>query len=183
MPALLGGEQTRLILHLGDFGIWADSAGRAYLARVGGALVGAGAQLWFIDGNHEDFPQLAWLAGEVTADGRVAVAPGVFHLPRGHRWHWYGREWLACGGGVSLDRAARTEGVDWWPEEEISGAQEAAITVGGPADVMVCHDCPAGVAHDFGRPPPGGRRRIWPATRRTASGCSWLSRHRRGIAD
>lgn len=153
VPALLGGEQTRLILHLGDFGIWADSAGRAYLARVGGALVGAGAQLWFIDGNHEDFPQLAWLAGEVTADGRVAVAPGVFHLPRGHRWHWYGREWLACGGGVSLDRAARTEGVDWWPEEEISGAQEAAITVGGPADVMVCHDCPAGVAHDFGRPP------------------------------
>ena len=37
--------------------------------------------------------------------------------------------------------------------EEISGAQEAAITAGGPADVMVCHDCPAGVAHRFGRPP------------------------------
>jgi hypothetical protein len=54
---------------------------------------------------------------------------------------------------VSLDRALRTEGLDWWPEEEISDEQEAAIIAGGHTDVLISHDCPSGVAHTFGRPP------------------------------
>lgn len=155
VPELLPGERTRLVLHLGDFGIWPDRDGQRYLAAVGWALDQVGAQLWFIDGNHEDFTLLAAMAGDRCWDGRVRVRPGIFHLPRGHRWAWHGRTWLACGGGVSLDRAARTEGRDWWPAEEITATQEAAITAGGRADVMACHDCPAGVRHTFGRPPPG----------------------------
>ena len=134
-----------------------------------------GANLWFIDGNHEDFSLLAELASRAVAGARVAVRPNIFHLPRGHRWQWHGRTWLACGGGVSLDKAARAEGSDWWPQEEIT-AQEAAMIAGGPADVMVCHDCPSGVAHAFPGSRPGGRRRTWRATRRTGNGwpASWL---------
>ncbi len=153
VPQLLAGEHVRLILQLGDFGIWPGTGGRHYLTNVSRALDAAGAQLWFIDGNHEDFPQLAEMAADTCADGRVAVRPNIFHLPRGHRWHWHGRQWLACGGGVSLDRAGRTAGRDWWPQEEISDAQETAVSAGGAADVLACHDCPAGVAHDFPRPP------------------------------
>lgn len=146
-------QARRVILQLGDFGVWPDEAGKSYLARISSALARVNAELWFLDGNHEDFPQLARLAGNTTPDGRVVVSPGLFHLPRGHRWTWHGRRWLACGGGVSLDRADRTEGRDWWPEEEISDAQEAAIIAVGHADVLVSHDCPSGVAHTFGRPP------------------------------
>jgi hypothetical protein len=111
------------------------------------------AQLWFADGNHEDFGQLARMASDAVPGGRVAVRPNIWHLPRGHRWRWHGRSWLACGGGVSLDRAGRVEGKDWWPQEEITGEQETAVTAGGRADVMVCHDCPSAVAHSFARPP------------------------------
>jgi len=149
VPQLLSGEQPRLILNLGDFGIWPDLEGRRYLAALSTALAEVGAELWFVDGNHEDFPQLAGLAGDTTQDGRVRVRPGIYHLPRGHRWQWHGRSWLACGGGVSIDKALRTEGRDWWPEEEITDDQEAAIIAGGPADVLMSHDCPSGVVHDF----------------------------------
>jgi hypothetical protein len=153
LPQLLAAEPVRLLLHLGDFGIWPGSGGDQYLRAVSAALGQVGAELCFIDGNHEDFSQLALLAGQSAPDGRVPVRPNIYHLPRGLRWEWHGRIWLACGGGVSLDRAARTEGTDWWPQEEITPRQEAAIIAGGYADVLVSHDCPAGVGHTFGRPP------------------------------
>jgi len=57
------------------------------------------------------------------------------------------------GGGVSLDRAGRTPGADWGPEEEITWPQAEAVTGQGPADVMVTHDCPAGVEHALPPPP------------------------------
>ncbi len=154
VPRLLAAESQRIVLHLGDFGIWPDLHGKAYLDRVSGALAEAEAELWFVDGNHEDFAQLGKLDENPGPDGRVMVAPRIMHLPRGYRWNWHGLTWLACGGAVSLDRAVRTEGVDWWPEEEITTGQEAAISRGGHADVMVCHDCPSGVAHTFAHPPP-----------------------------
>ena len=154
VPLLLAGESQRIVLHLGDFGIWPDQAGKDYLSRVSVALAEAGAELWFVDGNHEDFSQLDKLDENPGPDGRVMVVPRVMHLLRGYRWSWHGLTWLACGGAVSLDRAVRTEGVDWWPEEEITTGQEVAISSGGHADVMVCHDCPSGVAHTFAHPPP-----------------------------
>jgi hypothetical protein len=154
VPQLLAGVPRRLILHLGDFGIWPGDEGRRYLSAVSTALGQVGAELWFIDGNHEDFALLARMAtSAMVPDGRIRVRDDIYHLPRGHRWAWHGRRWLACGGGVSLDRAVRRPGLDWWPHEEISEEQEAAIIGGGTADVMVCHDCPAAVAHAFPRPP------------------------------
>ena len=58
IPTLLAGEDQRLILHLGDFGIWPGQAGQVYLDRVSHALAEADAELWFVDGNHEDFARL-----------------------------------------------------------------------------------------------------------------------------
>jgi Calcineurin-like phosphoesterase len=155
VPQLLPGEQRRLIVHLGDFGIWPDDDGQRYLNAVNSALSKVGAELWFIDGNHEDFSQLAQLAGSALPDGRVPVRSNIYHLPRGQRWDWHSRMWVACGGGVSLDKALRKYGHDWWPQEEITSQQESAIINNGPADVLVCHDCPADVTHAF--PPPPSR--------------------------
>ncbi len=147
----LGRGEPAIILHLGDFGIWPDGSGRAYLSRVDAALGDAGAELWFIDGNHEDHYMLSRLSP--GPDGRRRVTSRIWHLPRGHRWRWQGRAWLALGGGVSLDKAERTPGRDWWPEEEITAEQASAVTAAGNADVMVTHDCPAGIAHRFPAPP------------------------------
>jgi Calcineurin-like phosphoesterase len=153
LPQLLAGEPTRLILHLGDFGIWPGAGGERYLSGLAAVLAGAGASIGFVDGNHEDFDQLDAMTAAAGPGVPVAIRPNIMYLPRGYRWRWHGQSWLACGGGVSLDRSARTQGADWWPQEEITAGQAAVIAAGGHADVMVCHDCPDGVPHDFGRPP------------------------------
>lgn len=139
---VLAGESVRLILHLGDFGIWPGDAGAEYRDSVSWALLAHGIRLWFVDGNHEDFTQLEQYR---ITDGCVPLS----WLPRGYRWTWHGRTWVAVGGGVSLDRKIRTEGRDWWPQEEISDGQEAAIIAGGRGDVMASHDRPSGVIHTF----------------------------------
>jgi hypothetical protein len=147
ISALLPRDSPRVILHLGDFGIWSGRDGREYLSRLDAALADASADLCFVDGNHEDFPLLARL--RPGPDGREQVTERIWHLPRGYRWRWHGRDWLALGGAVSLDRAVRTAGVDWWPEEEITRRQAASVMEAGPADVMITHECPAGVEHTF----------------------------------
>src|SRR5262245_22342917 len=62
VPQLLAGEQRRLVLQLGDFGIWPGAEGRRYLGSVTAVLDRVDAELWFIDGNHEDFSELARMA-------------------------------------------------------------------------------------------------------------------------
>jgi Calcineurin-like phosphoesterase len=151
MAGLLPGDGPRVVVHLGDFGIWPGPGGQEYLSRLDEALAAAGAQLWFVDGNHEDFTQLARL--RPGPEGCEQVTERIWHLPRGYRWRWHGRSWLALGGGVSLDRAGRRAGLDWWPEEEITRAQATSVIAAGPADVMVTHECPAGIEHAFPPPP------------------------------
>jgi hypothetical protein len=81
----------------------------------------------------------------------AACVPGfdrIRHLPRGYRWSWHGRNWLAAGGAVSVDQGNRTDGYDWFPQESITEEQEDEIIAsqaGRETDVMVTHDCPADV--------------------------------------
>ena len=156
--ATLADEGPRIILQLGDFGVWPGPAGAGYLRRVSGALEAADCHLWFVDGNHEAFPILSYRVEYerrflLDSCGSPEISPRVSWLRRGSRWMWHGRMWLALGGAVSLDRAVRTEGRDWWPEEEITAEQTARVIEDGPAQVMVTHDCPSGVAHTFPAPP------------------------------
>jgi hypothetical protein len=149
----LPADHPRIILHLGDFGIWPGRGGAKYIQELDTALTEADVELWFVDGNHEDFSQLARLRPSPEHAGREQVTTRIWHLPRGYRWRWHQRDWLALGGAVSLDRAGRTAGADWWPEEEITQRQAAAVIEHGPADVMVTHECPAGIEHHFPPPP------------------------------
>jgi predicted phosphohydrolase len=52
---------------------------------------------------------------------------------------------MFIGGAISVDRRWRHEGVDWWPDEELSAAElERLIGVyaGVRPRIMVTHDCP-----------------------------------------
>ena len=53
---------------------------------------------------------------------------------------------MALGGAHSVDRLARTPGVDWWPEESLTVGQVHRACGPGIVDVIVAHDCPSGVA-------------------------------------
>jgi Calcineurin-like phosphoesterase len=168
--AQLADQPVKIILQLGDFGVWPDAEGVDYIGALLDACHDYDARIWFIDGNHENFDMLPRLAISDSERQRI------HWLPRGHRWNWHGREWLAMGGGVSLDKAGppclkcygrgayarqqcrkcgglgrfpRIEGINWWPDEEITLPQAEAAIAAGRADVLVSHDCPARVVHAF----------------------------------
>lgn len=131
------------IIQLGDFGVWPGRCGATYLDGLEQMLRKAGMWLLFIDGNHEDFTQLHSLP--VDELGTRPVRERLWHVPRGMRWTWHQKSWLALGGATSLDRKYRREGRDWWPEEAITAQQAQQVIDAGPANAMITHDCPAGV--------------------------------------
>lgn len=139
-----GPSGVRVVLQLGDFGVWPGQGGADYLDALAVHLERTNGVLLFVDGNHEDHVQLNGFP--LRPDGLRVLRPRLYHLPRGFRWRWHGRTWLALGGAHSIDRNSRTEGVDWWPGETPTAEEFANARTGGPADYMVTHDAPAGVS-------------------------------------
>lgn len=153
---LLAGEWLRVILQLGDFGVFSDPGGDHYLARVQGELEFTDSWLMVLPGNHEDYDRIAsW-----TEDGYPELATfnpwlngcrldRIIILPRGHRWTWHGRTWLACGGAASPDRAYRERlqarnGIRyWWQEEYITDDDVRRCIDAGHAEVLASHDRPS----------------------------------------
>lgn len=107
-----------------------------------------------VGGNHDD-PGLLRSAVErgVNQDGFAALAPRVLHAPNGVQWVWGGVRFGALGGAPSVDHPARVEGVSWWRDEVISEGEIRTRTSGGPVDVMVTHDVPAGLRLPLPPPP------------------------------
>jgi predicted phosphodiesterase len=129
-----------LILHTGDFG-WTFE--RSFLRHVCASLRVDDTRLLFVDGNHENYERLyGWPVGD---DGLRQVYDRIFHLPRGFRWTWDGVRFLALGGAHSVDRDRRRPYVSWWPQEVLSAGDVVRAMRDGLADVMLSHDCPAGV--------------------------------------
>ncbi len=87
----------------------------------------------------------------LTGNCHDALYPGqgdrwLRHLPRGHRWQWWGKTWMSVGGGVSVDKDSRTPGFDWFYQETLNWEQLEYCMREGKVDVIVSHDCPCGVA-------------------------------------
>lgn len=99
-------------------------------------------ELYFIDGNHENFPRL--YEKKILEDGTRYVRDNITYIPRGYRWQWEEITFLALGGAASIDRYFRREGKSWWPEEYLTEWDILTAQSGGPVDVMFCHDSPAG---------------------------------------
>lgn len=136
-------ENAELILQLGDFGWWPDQP-------TGGAFIDAARQspvpLWWIDGNHEHHDDLARRrpAAGLGARDPLPLGGNLTHLPRGARIDLAGVRALVCGGAHSIDRQLRNPGQSWFEAERITDADITECAVGGHADILVCHDAPAG---------------------------------------
>jgi len=150
--AALADEPVKYILQLGDFGFW-PRRGSSYLADVEETCAEHGVIVMWIDGNHEDHDTLITLhdmhrsAMDFDDDQPMSLPKtgNLIHLPRGTRWTWHNRTWVALGGAVSVDREHRHEGRSWFPQEAITAEQAQKVIADGSADVMLTHDCPSGV--------------------------------------
>ena len=102
----------------------------------------------FVDGNHENFDLLKAFPVEEWNDGKIhRVRDDIIHLMRGQVFTIEGHTYFTFGGGVSIDKALRTEHVNWWREEFSSFAekQEALENLkkhGNKVDYIITHTCP-----------------------------------------
>lgn len=84
----------------------------------------------FIRGNHDN-PQHCQNHPFCIPDG--TFEDGVYHL----------------GGAISIDKAYRTENIDWWSDEELSQTRldiELELYKEYKPDIVVSHDCPESIA-------------------------------------
>lgn len=81
-------------------------------------LEGLPFTILFIDGNHENFDALATFPVEYWNGGKVhRIRKNILHLMRGQVFTIEGRKFFTMGGGYSIDKFLRKEGVSWWKEE------------------------------------------------------------------
>lgn len=133
------------VLQLGDFGYWTPGAWTdRYLDELEATCTDKDVTVLWVDGNHEDHESLLQLPVDPST-GLRTIRDHIHHLPRGLRWTWHGKTWMALGGAHSVDRHMRVEGRSWWPQEHLSADDIETAISGGPVDVMVCHDAPDGV--------------------------------------
>lgn len=133
-----------LILHVGDLAVlWPGRDKGKFDRRLEQRLELRDLQFVFVDGNHDNHHELRALPLE--PDGLATVRPRVRYLPRGARFEHAGLVIAGLGGAHSTDRAWRTEGKDWWPEEDVTDEDVNRLIAGGPADILLTHDVPHGI--------------------------------------
>jgi len=118
-----------------------------------GHLARLGMDLVFIDGNHDNHEALRALPKE--PDRTSHVTPHIKYLPRGGRIKHGGQTIGGRGGAFSIDFKRRTEGVGWWPREEVEAHDVQALIADGPVDILLTRDVSSG----FGGAKPGIVRR------------------------
>jgi len=133
--------QVNIVIVTGDFGfVWPGVNYKRTLDKISRRLARLGVTLYFVDGNHEWFPEL--YTYPVQGDGQRRLRENVVHLPRGFRVTLRsGRVLAALGGANSIDRDLRQSNVDWWAEESITQEDLSALGA-APVDVLVGHDAP-----------------------------------------
>ncbi|MEY8566505.1 metallophosphoesterase [Corynebacteriaceae bacterium 7-707] len=95
----------------------------------------------FIDGNHDN-PDLL----HPDTPHLLRISDNVTYMPRGSRARLAGVEILFLGGASSIDKQWRTEGLNWWPAENITESQaDRAIAAATdpdqpPVDILVTHE-------------------------------------------
>jgi predicted phosphodiesterase len=159
------------IVQVGDLGLRPSD-----LAPPGPGAFRLGRPMHFIGGNHDHEP---WFR-ELRAP--TELAPNLIYVPRGTVLQLDARRVAFLGGGDSvIDRSRRSEGVDWWQDERVTGEHVARLAGAGPVDILVAHTPPAPVYAVLGfRPDPSSCEveRAWDLLGRPTVVCGHLHQAR-----
>lgn len=137
----LADRGARAIIQLGDWGVvWPGQNWQIDLHKLSRFLARNEQTMFFVEGNHDWHPKLREFP--VSTDGLRWITHNIAHLPRGYRSS-VGKHFTlaALGGGNSPDRGFRTEGRDWWPDEQITEADIRHLGT-EPVDILVAHEAP-----------------------------------------
>lgn len=123
-------------IQVGDMGVGFFSVKQGEIKKSKNPSFDKMSKGWhkFIRGNHDN-PQHCLNHPHCLEDG------GVYELGDSRVY--------TLGGAVSIDRAYRTEGLDWWPDEELPQNRldiEVELYKEIKPDVVVTHDCPESIA-------------------------------------
>lgn len=131
-----------VVLQAGDFGYgFPTEHFEEYLDLLEKRCAETDVLVAFIDGNREDHNLLDSVPVH-PGTGLRHIREHIVHLPRGHRWVWHDKTWLALGGAFSVTKPRYVKDISWWEQESITDTQVTSVIAGGPADVMLTHDCP-----------------------------------------
>lgn len=102
----------------------------------------------FCDGNHENFPRIYEHPIEMFCGGKVhKIRHNILHLMRGQVYEILGSTFFVMGGGYSIDKSNRVEGISWWPqempvEEEYEEARNNLKAHDYKVDYIITHTAP-----------------------------------------
>jgi hypothetical protein len=135
------------LIQVGDFGLVWDYKGESPDEDYW--LTWLQSKPWttlFIDGNHENFARLDTLPKiPMFGDEVGVVRDGIYHLLRGRIYVINGKKIFTMGGGLSIDKMSRVEGMSWWAREipnygEWAGARASLDAHNWEVDYVITHD-------------------------------------------
>lgn len=136
-------ESCDIIVQLGDFGFWPHTEwGKKFVKNVDKFSVKYGPKFYWLDGNHENHTFLRENF-DVAAGVEVKITKNITYLPRGYSWVWDSVRFMSFGGAYSIDKADRTEGISYWPEELITYGEVRAILDHPKVKILLTHDAPS----------------------------------------
>lgn len=110
-------DNPDLLIQVGDMGVMGELFEK-YLNKLNKKLETYNIELWFIDGNHENFN---WLLNKVKNPyGLNSITSKIKYIPRGTMLTLGKKNFYFCGGAFSIDKFMRTIYKSWWPQETLS---------------------------------------------------------------
>jgi len=107
----------------------------------------------FADGNHENFDLINSYETELWNNGKIhKISNSIKHLTRGQVFTIDDKKIFSFGGGRSIDKAFRKEGISWWREEmpsqeEYSEAIDNLNKNNWCVDYIITHTAPTSIIH------------------------------------
>lgn len=145
------------IIQCGDFGFWPHYRdGIEFLDALNYELRANLINLYWLDGNHENFDAIESIVKHLPNDGngRVWLRSHIRYCSRGAAWNWDGKRFMTVGGAVSVDKGNRLYREEnrgeprtlWWPQEQLTRAEMRLAVERAekkPVDYLFTHDCPS----------------------------------------
>lgn len=134
------------ILILGDMGLFwrKDKKDSEYYIKE--LEKNINCNIWFIDGNHENFDHLKGL----PKDGNISRY--IRYISRGTEFYIDGKRCLAIGGADSVDKNRRIPHLSWWKDEQITQEEVDNIIKkykNKHFDYVFTHAAPRKVVEDY----------------------------------